>query len=120
MHRCWFRLSRRGPLLDVGHLPAELRIAQPSRRTPSSPEHLLSDLLPGKVLPLHEVERRAILHALKVTGGRVGEAARLLEVGRATLYRRIQHLGIDVPDLLGETAGDSDGRVPRLSSAKQT
>ncbi len=116
----WALLNADGPLLDVGHLPAELRITQPSRRTPSSPEHLLSDLLPGKVLPLHEVERRAILHALRVTGGRVGEAARLLEVGRATLYRRIQQLGIDVPDLLGETAGEPDEHEPPLASAEPT
>ena len=120
MHRCWFRLSRRGPLLDVGHLPAELRITQPSRRSPSSPEHLRPELLPGKVLPLYEVERRAIVHALKVTGGRVGEAARLLEVGRATLYRRIQQLGIDVPDLLSATAAEADAPEPRLSSVKLT
>ncbi|MEZ4375864.1 MAG: sigma 54-interacting transcriptional regulator [Polyangiaceae bacterium] len=41
------------------------------------------------VVPLRELERRAIAHALKVADGNVGQAARLLGIGRATLYRRL-------------------------------
>lgn len=43
----------------------------------------------GEVVPLAELERRAIDHALRVTGGRVAKAAKLLGIGRATLYRRL-------------------------------
>lgn len=43
----------------------------------------------GGVVPLAELEQRAIEHALQVTGGRVAKAARLLGIGRATLYRRL-------------------------------
>jgi len=42
-----------------------------------------------EVLPLAELERRAIRHALLVTRGNVSEAARLLGVGRSTLYRHL-------------------------------
>lgn len=41
------------------------------------------------VVPLRELERRAIAHALKAAEGNVGHAARLLGIGRATLYRRL-------------------------------
>jgi DNA-binding NtrC family response regulator len=43
----------------------------------------------NEVVPLAELERRAIDHALRVTGGRVAKAAKLLGIGRATLYRRL-------------------------------
>ncbi|MGE3675981.1 MAG: helix-turn-helix domain-containing protein [Polyangiaceae bacterium] len=41
------------------------------------------------MVPLRELERRAIAHALMVADGNVGQAARLLGIGRATLYRRL-------------------------------
>jgi DNA-binding NtrC family response regulator len=43
----------------------------------------------NEVVPLAELERRAIENALRVTGGRVAKAAKLLGIGRATLYRRL-------------------------------
>ena len=42
------------------------------------------------ILPLDEVERRAIVHTLKVTGGNISEAARALGIGRNTLYRKME------------------------------
>jgi two-component system response regulator AtoC len=41
------------------------------------------------IVPLSELERRAIAHALKVTGGNVTRAARALGIGRATMYRKL-------------------------------
>lgn len=43
----------------------------------------------GEVVPLRELEERAIKHAMEVTNGSVTKAARLLGIGRATLYRRL-------------------------------
>ncbi len=43
----------------------------------------------GTVVPLADLEQQAIEHALRTTGGRVAKAARLLGIGRATLYRRL-------------------------------
>jgi len=45
-----------------------------------------------EVVPLSELERRAILGALRHTEGNVGRAAKLLGIGRATLYRRLATL----------------------------
>lgn len=43
------------------------------------------------VVPLVELERQAIRHALKVTGS-VSKAAKLLGIGRMTIYRRMAEL----------------------------
>ncbi|HWE00208.1 MAG TPA: sigma-54 dependent transcriptional regulator [Bryobacteraceae bacterium] len=44
----------------------------------------------GAILPLYEVERRAIQHALVHTKGDRTEAASLLGIGRTTLYRKLK------------------------------
>ena len=46
-------------------------------------------------MPLRELEQRAISRALAATHGSVGKAAKLLGIGRATLYRRIAELQLD-------------------------
>ncbi|GIX06667.1 MAG: sigma-54-dependent Fis family transcriptional regulator [Candidatus Poribacteria bacterium] len=43
-----------------------------------------------EVLPLDELERRAIQHALRVTEGNISQAARLLGINRVTLYRKLR------------------------------
>jgi transcriptional regulator of acetoin/glycerol metabolism len=43
-------------------------------------------------LPLRELERQAIERALRQTNGSVAQAAKLLGIGRATLYRRLATL----------------------------
>lgn len=78
------------------YLPEKLRHAKapsiPSLKSPSS------DLEPGdgfrRDLRLHEMEKQAILHALKVCRGNIGEAARKLGVGQATLYRKVKKYGL--------------------------
>ena len=40
------------------------------------------------ILPLDEVERRAIIHALKVKNNNIPDAARALGINRSTLYRK--------------------------------
>ncbi len=49
-----------------------------------------------------ELETAAILRALATTHGNVSSAARLLKIGRATLYRRITELKLDVATLRAE------------------
>lgn len=44
----------------------------------------------NELLPLAEIERRAILHALRETQGDKVAAARLLGIGKTTLYRRLK------------------------------
>ena len=46
-------------------------------------------------MPLAEVERRAILNALRVSRDNVAAAAVLLQVSPATIYRKLKTYGID-------------------------
>jgi DNA-binding NtrC family response regulator len=46
------------------------------------------------VISLPESERRTIARALEATGGERGKAARLLGIGRTTLYRKMKQYGI--------------------------
>jgi len=50
--------------------------------------------VPDEILPLAEIERMAIVRALELTRGNISEAARRLEVGRTTLYRKIDEYGM--------------------------
>jgi transcriptional regulator of acetoin/glycerol metabolism len=47
------------------------------------------------VISLPESERRTIAQALASTGGERGKAARLLGIGRTTLYRKMKQYGIE-------------------------
>ena len=42
------------------------------------------------ILPLDELERRAIIHALKVTNNNISHTAHTLGIDRTTLYRKLK------------------------------
>jgi DNA-binding NtrC family response regulator len=51
---------------------------------------------PGEhIIPLPEVERRAILEALRYTKGDRATAAMMLGIGRTTLYRKLKEYQLD-------------------------
>jgi two-component system response regulator HydG len=68
-----------GSMLHVGDLPSNLQY-DAGRRAPLNDE----------VVPLEELERRAILRALHESGGDKLAAARLLGIGKTTLYRKLK------------------------------
>jgi DNA-binding NtrC family response regulator len=68
-----------GPILHEGDLPSNLQYGHPER----SPQN-------DELLPLEELERRAILRALRESGGDKLAAARLLGIGKTTLYRKLK------------------------------
>jgi DNA-binding NtrC family response regulator len=101
-----------GPLLHVADLPSNLQnhllekksqylMAAASARPAAmgadqdgSESHALPDAatphpLPT-VIPLSELERRAIMNALEYTKGDRAVAAHLLGIGRTTLYRKLK------------------------------
>ena len=43
-----------------------------------------------ELLPMEELERRAILRTLRETGGDKLAAARMLGIGKTTLYRKLK------------------------------
>ena len=48
------------------------------------------DLTTTEIIPLEEVEKRALAHALKVTGNNIRQAAKALGVNRTTIYRKLE------------------------------
>jgi DNA-binding NtrC family response regulator len=88
-------LASRGDEITLADLPADIRNAvlpplpaAPGKNGSSEPQR------EEDILPLRELERRAIQRALRATHGSVGKAAKLLGIGRATLYRRIATLDL--------------------------
>ena len=68
-----------GPILQIADLPSNLQFGS-SDRFPEKDE----------MMPLEELERRAILRALRESGGDKLAAARLLGIGKTTLYRKLK------------------------------
>jgi len=68
-----------GPILHVGDLPSNLQYATSEK---------LSDV--DELVPLEILERRAIFRALQETSGDKLAAARLLGIGKTTLYRKLK------------------------------
>ena len=68
-----------GPILHVGDLPSNLQYA--SSQKPADTDELV---------PLEILERRAIFRALQETSGDKLAAARLLGIGKTTLYRKLK------------------------------
>jgi DNA-binding NtrC family response regulator len=68
-----------GPILHAGDLPTNLQYGT-GERLPQNDE----------LLPLDELERRAILRALREAGGDKLAAARMLGIGKTTLYRKLK------------------------------
>jgi hypothetical protein len=71
---------------------------------------------PAKFRPLHEVVEEHIDAALKVVKGNKAEAAKLLGVGRSTLYRRrsptATHTTAPIPRSFRGGRDGGDGRAP--------
>ena len=53
----------------------------------------------AEILSLEEMERRHIGRVLSINKGNMSVAARILGIGRTTLYRKIEALDIDCSDM---------------------
>jgi transcriptional regulator with PAS, ATPase and Fis domain len=86
LHDCLKRASRiaKGPELQVTDLPAAVRMKPLSQATGT-------DVFPhDKIVPMPDMERAAIIHALQIVNGDKILAAKQLNIGRTTLYRKIK------------------------------
>jgi len=97
-----------GPLLHTTDLPSSVQhhlalkksqfcvAAATTQQTVQPPAPQLAGVVertqagPSQILPLIEIERRAILEALEFTKGDRAVAAHLLGIGRTTLYRKLK------------------------------
>ena len=103
----WVTVMAPGQSVDVADLPAELRDgldnatrqdlpANWSAALASEADRLLG-AAPGEVFTqlTRQFEATLIRRALNATGGRLIDAAQLLGIGRNTITRKIQELGLD-------------------------
>jgi two-component system nitrogen regulation response regulator GlnG len=99
----WLTVMAPGQVVEVGDLPSEVREG-PRSEAPSdwlaalaAEADRLIAARPGEAFDLlnREFERALIRRALAASGGRRIEAAQLLGIGRNTITRKIQELGID-------------------------
>jgi two-component system nitrogen regulation response regulator GlnG len=105
----WLTVMAPGQMVDVADLPADMResIAAGGGANVATGQDWLSALndevdrllhaVPGEVFDQlsKAFEKALILRALSSTGGRRVEAAQILGIGRNTITRKIQELGID-------------------------
>ncbi len=76
-----------GPLIQVRDLPPELVRAPHAMPSNQNTE--------CRIVPLAEVERQVILNAVAELKGDKAQAARLLGIGKTTLYRRLRQYASD-------------------------
>ena len=76
-----------GPNIHIADLPTQVQNA--GRPAPIESVHL------NGVVPIAEMERQAIFSALKRVGGDKMKAARLLGIGKTTLYRKLKEYGMN-------------------------
>ncbi|HWO10204.1 MAG TPA: sigma-54 dependent transcriptional regulator [Polyangiaceae bacterium] len=81
----------RGERVGVEDLPPKVRDYR-------SGHVLIAGDHPHELQPLEEVERRYILRVVEACKGNKSQAARVLGIGRKTLYRRLVSFGVSVPD----------------------
>ncbi len=99
----WLTVMAPGQQVDLADLPADLRESAPLATASDWQSGLATEvdrLLAGSDGPVHEkltncFERVLITRALAHTGGRRIEAALALGIGRNTITRKIQELGLD-------------------------
>ena len=72
-----------GPLIHITDLPREIA------NLPGQDSSIVSDLQP-KIIPMAELEKRTILSAITELNGDKLQAARLLGIGKTTLYRKLK------------------------------
>jgi two-component system response regulator HydG len=93
LHNCIERAAAlsRGPQIDLSDLPPKIRDYQ-------SGHVLVAGDDPSELASLEIVERRYILRVVDACKGNKSKAARVLGIGRKTLYRRLESLGIPSGD----------------------
>ena len=71
-----------------------------------SSAQVIGDVEIGEMRPLDDIEAEAIRFAITHYRGQMSEVARRLRIGRSTLYRKLDSLGLD--------SGEADAETPAL------
>jgi two-component system response regulator HydG len=87
-----------GPVLNANDLPAHVRASSTLRVTPGGKQ--------GRIVPLAEVEKQTILEALEQLNGDKLMTAKLLGIGKTTLYRKLKEYGIREQWVAAQASGE--------------
>jgi DNA-binding NtrC family response regulator len=88
-----------GPVLYLGDLPTQLQNQElEARRASGLVAEAGVDGAGPKLMTLAEMEKQAILSAIRTLNGDKLQAARLLGIGKTTLYRKLKEYGIGDPE----------------------
>jgi len=79
-----------GDMIDAEDLPVHLRENDVSLNSDLSNSLFTDDT----IIPFEKLKEEAIKHALKITNGNIVEAAKKLQLGRATIYRLMEKYNI--------------------------
>jgi two-component system response regulator HydG len=99
-----------GPIINLGDLPTQLQNFHLQNRRPVAVAPSVMTPIGssrGPVLPLAQLEKQAILETLRKLNGDKLLAARLLGIGKTTLYRKLKEYGIGAPE--AEESARTDG-----------
>ncbi len=83
-----------GPVIHIADLPAELQGERASPDAPVRLELAFEGAGEGGIVPLAELERETIHRTLRQLKGDKLRAAKLLGIGKTTLYRKLKEYGI--------------------------
>lgn len=78
-------------VIDIDDLPPHLKVANGA----GSIEYSGSLFSDDTVVPFEKIKEESIRHALKITKGNIVEAAKKLQLGRATIYRLMEKYSIE-------------------------
>ena len=70
-------------------------LAKPPAEAPSHENRYLPESSRPPIVPLTQMERKAIMEALEYTKGDRSVAAHLLGIGRTTLYRKLKEYQLE-------------------------
>lgn len=79
-----------GTELTPNMLPAVIRNAADASRKKEEAQSQGKELFANEIVPLDELERNAIDHALRLTHGNITKTSAALNISQATLYRKIR------------------------------
>ena len=85
----------RGGVIGLEHLPADLRQAGPgSAERREGPASRPASTASAEAQSLDQLERQAVVSALRRSGGSKSLAAKELGIHRTTLWRKMKHYGL--------------------------
>jgi transcriptional regulator of acetoin/glycerol metabolism len=77
----WFRRLTPGQLEDIAKVMVQWNAASEN-----------------SILPMAETEKREVLRVLVICGGSISKAAKLLQMGKTTIYRKLVEWGYSVEE----------------------